>query len=111
VRNLAPSPATVNNKSFVWPEIIEAERTYFFGGVGYRDALCALLGVHLERSEMVEHETMHFFFENGTKVQIPLGDDQGPEERAILWQHGYERFDLAFEPIEARLCAFRQPVD
>ena len=66
--------------AYTHPTVCLSAHTYSWGQVGYRDALCDLIGSRIDRTT-VGKQAVSVTFENGATVSISLRDEDycGPE--------------------------------
>jgi hypothetical protein len=66
---------------YIWPVVFPAEGSYDFGEPGYRDALCAQIGIAAETATLVEGVALEIAFENGAifRTSLRAEDYEGTE--------------------------------
>jgi hypothetical protein len=67
--------------ALVWPQVQNPDRTLSESDIGYRDALCALIGAVVGNAEVRENEFLRIAFEDGRAVTVSLRSEDavGPE--------------------------------
>lgn len=90
---------------YSWPALVIANKTLVHTNVGYKDALCSLIGETLTRIDEYLDTGLTLEFKNGASISLPLRvgrDSPGPEVAEfhgpepgskVIWQSGEAPFD------------------
>jgi hypothetical protein len=76
--------------TFVTPQVQNLDRTFSQTDSGYRDALCALIGVVVGSTEVREEEFLRITFTDGRAITVSLRsvDSVGPEYASFTSSSG-----------------------
>jgi hypothetical protein len=67
--------------AYTQPYLVRESKATSWGDSTYRDSLCALIGVQIEGTEVIEGRELTLVFDDGTALKVSLDnrDYRGPE--------------------------------
>lgn len=71
--------------AYTWPCLSTAEKTVSWGEEGYRDTLCARIGVKVKDASVVEGTNLAIYFEDDSVLRISLRDEDYRSIEAVYF--------------------------
>ena len=71
--------------AYIWPSLTLAEKTVAWGQEGYRDALCARIGVKVADTSIVEGKNLTIYFDDGAVLRISLREQDYRSLEAVYF--------------------------
>lgn len=71
--------------SYNWPSVTVAGKTFLWGEDGFRDALCARIGIIVENTSVIEDQDLAIYFADGAIIKISLREEDYRSIEAVYF--------------------------